>query len=1156
MPEFPNSVNRPRWQSPALRPVPAPRPPPPPSPPPRPPPPLPSANPHRQLLDVQPGGAVVSVSTAQQLRDAIVGGAVDVEILRHLDFRGLERDPNPLINGADSRNNPKRFALLYNSPSLRSLRGNCSAPDPAAALDLLPSERAGLLPLKPFQCLIIVDTMWLYVNSGKLWVDNVYLADGRTTFQPQFPALFQFIGAAVKPQTIEEKDRRLEIGRSDIFVTNVTFQTQHRGDARAVSSDERQVAMYVDDCIFSDWSGSEPPLASIKTVTRVRNSIFRNMHLHVELVDVSFGGIVRLENVALANVSLVHGAVVSTTANDYLDGLGIVIYTPSDDEDYDVELTLVQPSQRSPLGKDFMIENATMSDCMFLLAREGQVFPGCPARSVAGREQLVHSWDATVELEDLPQEPSFDEYDGEALFNELLLQPDDVWFTQLQAELPQRLATPPDWPPFDLPLAPRLTSLVPPPAPVPAAVAARLLPRLNTTSNTAANSTAAVPLRGPVPVPAPPGASDTGTAVLAASMAVAAVALFALAVIAVKWQQCRSYSEHSGKRRNGADGTSRMSRRGVAGGQGGAAFQSKLKSTHIDNNEAPPAPRIPQSALNPDFEYALPSHLALDGTLTVTAAAFAVPGVAIPAPPAASHGQPVTSEPITSNAATSNPTASDPFLSSAASSGPPTGSSFARIDTATALKPPAGSEPAFALPMPPANAEGAFTASALLNGAQMPTRLELTETSGSNRRDSSGDVATPAQPAAKQSRTRLKRGALVAAEVAGGVGHSLWPSERRGATHEGNGAGSEVSTTELDGRGAATQLADLKANASGQERAIRKLHLQLDSFGEEDMFLGRFLMLGREHRRRGGQAVIQFAEDCSDNSVYAVKFFLDAESFRTEASLYAACTTIATTTVSSGAHTNAGSNIPHALIGHGLDHDGSLPEAAAKFLPQVEAVCDGKEAALRDPRRRPLPPCIVMEKGESLQDWSDRAEPDLFTTLAVLSHVSQRLADMHDAGYVHRDLKPANVMWLPRQNRWTIIDFGCVARIGERAPLNFTLTYAAPEVMHALAEGRRDIEAAAEMDVWALGVMAFELLTGACAFKLVTDGAAKVVSMLRGELPLPWEGDLSAQHTQQLGPFQDPVLQLLRRDPAQRADMLSFHRACTSMFADRRQVRA
>ena len=97
---------------------------------------------------------------------------------------------------------------------------------------------------------------------------------------------------------------------------------------------------------------------------------------------------------------------------------------------------------------------------------------------------------------------------------------------------------------------------------------------------------------------------------------------------------------------------------------------------------------------------------------------------------------------------------------------------------------------------------------------------------------------------------------------------------------------------------------------------------------------------------------------------------------------------------------------------------------------------------------------------------------------------------------MHRDLKPANVMWLPRQNRWTVIDFGCVAPVGDKAPLNFTMVYAAPEVIHAFLAGEKHIEASPALDAWALGVMAFELLTDAAAFDLLTDGAARVCSCL------------------------------------------------------------
>jgi serine/threonine protein kinase len=92
-----------------------------------------------------------------------------------------------------------------------------------------------------------------------------------------------------------------------------------------------------------------------------------------------------------------------------------------------------------------------------------------------------------------------------------------------------------------------------------------------------------------------------------------------------------------------------------------------------------------------------------------------------------------------------------------------------------------------------------------------------------------------------------------------------------------------------------------------------------------------------------------------------------------------------------------------------------------------------------------------MTKSGQLNDEPVRQDTPL--CLQMMYHLALRLRDLHNLGYVHRDLKPANVMWLTRQNRWTVIDFGCAARTGEDARMAFSLAYAAPEVISAYRRG-------------------------------------------------------------------------------------------------------
>jgi eukaryotic-like serine/threonine-protein kinase len=109
----------------------------------------------------------------------------------------------------------------------------------------------------------------------------------------------------------------------------------------------------------------------------------------------------------------------------------------------------------------------------------------------------------------------------------------------------------------------------------------------------------------------------------------------------------------------------------------------------------------------------------------------------------------------------------------------------------------------------------------------------------------------------------------------------------------------------------------------------------------------------------------------------------------------------------------------------------------------------------------------------------------IITRAQMIAQVATRLRDMHAAGLVHRAVKPSNIMWLPRSSCWTVVDFGCTVRIGEEAPVSRSLAYAAPEEAHALQGGSPSIRVSPAADAWALGVVAFEVLTGQAALNVL-----------------------------------------------------------------------
>ena len=180
------------------------------------------------------------------------------------------------------------------------------------------------------------------------------------------------------------------------------------------------------------------------------------------------------------------------------------------------------------------------------------------------------------------------------------------------------------------------------------------------------------------------------------------------------------------------------------------------------------------------------------------------------------------------------------------------------------------------------------------------------------------------------------------------------------------------STASGAGRGDPGQpVGPLPADASVPQ-LMERLSRQLDGMHAVGKpIMERFLLRGDSHRRMGGacsrcspcmrpmhetqcltmrlcagQGVVQFARDVRDEREYAIKLFVSRKAFDSETALYG-------------------------------------DEVLRELLPKIEVMTDNERSVEGDAHNIALPPFIVMEKGEALDEWSRRAKPDMFQSVAV-----------------------------------------------------------------------------------------------------------------------------------------------------------------------------
>ncbi len=192
----------------------------------------------------------------------------------------------------------------------------------------------------------------------------------------------------------------------------------------------------------------------------------------------------------------------------------------------------------------------------------------------------------------------------------------------------------------------------------------------------------------------------------------------------------------------------------------------------------------------------------------------------------------------------------------------------------------------------------------------------------------------------------------------------------------------------------------------------------------------------------------------------------------------------------------------------------SRPWIVGKFQQEIEAltkITDPGVVGIIDAGKLPEgKPYLVMEfvEGGNLREYIQRNHSDCglpFDEIAeIVKQVGRTISSAHEAGIIHRDLKPANIMVRRNANgdlQVKVIDFGIAKITSSITASNTTTGLVAGTVYYMAPEQLQGQKAQPMSDVYALGVICYEMVAGARPFN--PESIALLPELQRAGIKVP-----------------------------------------------------